>query len=180
MPMPESKISKAVIPGSYNPITNGHIELIRRAAELFDEVTVLICINSEKKEVLDCEKKQLLVKDAIESDSKLQGKVKYDIWEGLFADYCMKHDINIVVKGIRNAADYIYESNLKIYNDKIFSEKHGKIPETIFLQSSAEWAFCSSTFVREMMKYNENIDKYVPNAKLLLSFIDSRDDMKEK
>lgn len=176
--MMKNKLLKAVIPGSYDPITNGHFELICRAAELFDEVTVLICINSEKKSLLNREAKQVLIKKAIEFSGK--NNIKCDICDGLFAEYCNRNNIDVVVKGIRNSSDYSYESDLKVYNDKIFSEKYGKIPETVFLQSVNEWAFCSSTFVREMIKYNENIEKYVPDAGLLIKLLNDREEINKK
>lgn len=164
--MKDNKTS-AVIPGSYDPITCGHLDLIIRASKLFDEVTVLICVNSSKRGFVDAETRKILCEDAVCDIPN----VKVDVCGGLFADYCHNNGINVVVKGIRNLADFSYETELKQYNDCIFSDKYGYIPETVFLPSSSEFSHCSSTFIREMLKYNENVDKYVPNSKLLLNYI---------
>ncbi len=161
------KIKKAVIPGSYDPITLGHLDLIKRSAEYFDEVTVLICVNSSKRGFVDPQVRKLLAEDAVSSLKN----VKVDCCGGLFADYCHENGINVVVKGIRNTADYSYEAELKAYNDRIFLDKHGRAPETFFIQSADEYMHASSTFVREMLKYNEDVKKYVPNAELLLKYI---------
>ena len=161
------KIKRAVIPGSYDPITNGHLDLIKRAAEFFDEVTVLICINSSKRVFVDAEVRKILAEDAV----KDLGNVKVDCCGGLFADYCYENGINVIVKGIRNSADYSYETELKAYNDRIFADKYGNAPETFFMQADDAYLHASSTFVREMLKYNESVEKYVPNADLLLKYI---------
>ncbi len=161
------KIKRAVIPGSYDPITLGHLDLIKRTAEYFDEVTVLICVNSSKRGFVDPQVRKLLAEDAV-SDLK---NVKVDCCGGLFADYCHENGINAVVKGLRNTADYSYEAELKAYNDRIFLDKYGYTPETFFIQSADEYMHASSTFVREMLKYNEDVKKYVPNSELLLKYI---------
>lgn len=163
----KNKKTIAVIPGSYDPITYGHLDLIIRASKLFDEVTVLICVNSSKRGFVDVETRKLLCEDAV----KELTNVKVDVCGGLFADYCHNNGINVVIKGIRNLTDYSYETELKQYNDRIFSDKYEDVPETIFLPSSSEFSYCSSTFIREMLKYNEDVEKYVPNSKLLLNYI---------
>lgn len=157
----------AVIPGSYDPITNGHLDIIRRASSMYDEVIVLLCVNSSKRGFVDVEARKQLCDDAVKNINN----VKVDVCGGLFADYCHNNNIGIVVKGIRNITDFNYETELKQYNDKIFAEKYGYTPETVFIISAPELSFCSSTFIREMLKYNESVDKYVPNAQLLLSLI---------
>ncbi len=157
----------AVIPGSYDPITNGHLDIIERASLMFDEVIVLLCVNSAKRGFVDVSVRKTLCEDAVTT----LDNVRVDVCGGLFADYCHENGVNIVVKGIRNLTDYSYETELKQYNDHIFAEKYGHVPETVFLPSSQELSFCSSTFVREMLKYNESVEKYVPNSDLLLKLI---------
>lgn len=157
----------AVIPGSYDPITNGHLDIINRASLMFNEVIVLLCVNSAKRGFVDVSVRKSLCEDAVANLSN----VKVDVCGGLFADYCQEKGINVIVKGIRNFTDYSYETELKQYNDRIFAEKYATTPETVFLPSSQELSFCSSTFVREMLKYNENVEKYVPNSDLLLKLI---------
>ena len=157
----------AVIPGSYSPITVGHLDLIKRTSEMFDKVTVLICVNSSKRDFIDTETKKILAEDAVRN----LDNVHVDVCGGLFADYCHDNKVDIIVKGIRNNADYTYENELKTYNDRIFLDKYNKIPETLFMPANKEFGFCSSTFVREMLKYNESVKAYVPDEELLLRYI---------
>ena len=161
------KNKRAVIPGSYDPITLGHLELIKRASKFFDEVIVLVCVNSAKSGFVSAEDRRILAEDAV----KDLENVKVDSCDGLFADYCHENNVDVVVKGIRNSVDYSYEAELKAYNDRIFEDKYGYFPETFFIQSSDEFAHASSTFVRELIKYNVDVKKYVPNAELLLKLI---------
>lgn len=154
---------KAVIPGSYNPITNGHLDLIRRAAALFSEVTVLICVNSSKNVLLSADDRLALARDAV----KALENVTVDVSDGLFADYCTAHGIGAVVKGVRSETDYRYETDLVGYNRAIFADNGSTPPETVFLPASADFAYCSSTFVREMLHYHHPVDAHVPNAALL-------------
>ena len=161
------KTKIAVIPGSYDPITKGHLDLIERTANMFDSVIVLICVNSSKRGFVDADTRRLLAEDAVSHLSN----VSVDICGGLFADYCFEHKVTAVVKGIRNLTDYAYETELKAYNDRIFYDKYGTSPETLFLPADDKFLHCSSTFVREMLKYNEEVDNYVPNSELLLKHI---------
>ncbi len=157
----------AVIPGSFDPITNGHLDIIKRASQIFDTVIVLICTNSAKKGFICSEDRQMLVENAVCSLSN----VKVDVTDGLFADYCATHDIDVVVKGVRNAVDYAYEADLMRMNESIFNDKYGKLPETFFMQSEAKYISHSSTFVRELIKYDSDASKYVPNGELLYSIL---------
>jgi pantetheine-phosphate adenylyltransferase len=163
----KTDLLRAVIPGSYDPITLGHVDLIRRTAQIFDDVIVLICINSSKRGLVSPEVRKLLAEDGV-SEMK---NVRVDCCGGLFADYCNDNSIDVIVKGVRNFADYAYETELKAYNDRIFSDKFKKVPETIFMPSNEKLSYCSSTFVREMLKYNEDVTNYVPNAELLLRYV---------
>lgn len=153
----------AVIPGSFDPITNGHRELIRRAAELFDRVTVLICVNSAKKGILSPEARETLVKEAIKPFSSVTAQR----YEGIFADYCHESGISVVVKGVRDMNDFAYEQSLLRMNEAIFSAKGYPCPETVFIPSDPRYSYCSSTFVREMLLYGEDCSAHVPNAALL-------------
>lgn len=157
----------AVIPGSYDPITKGHLDLIKRSAALFDELIVLICVNSSKRGFIDAETRKYLAEDAVSG----LDNVRVECCGTLFADFCHDNNVSVIVKGIRNHTDYAYETELKTYNDRIFMDKYDKAPETLFMPANPSLSYCSSTFVREMLKYNESVDTHVPNAELLLKHI---------
>lgn len=161
---------KAVIPGSYDPITVGHIDLIERASKLCDELIVLVCSNSSKCSFVGVEDRISLAKSA----TSHLNNVKVVSYDGLFAEYCNDNGISLIIKGIRNAIDFSYESELKAYNDKIFADNFRNIPETIFLPANPSLSYCSSTFVREMIKHNVAIDNYVPDSKTLLQIINKQ------
>lgn len=163
-------MTKAVIPGSYDPITVGHVDLIERASLLCDELIVLVCYNSSKLSFLSAEQRVSLAKSATEHINN----VKVISYDGLFAEFCHNNNISLIIKGIRNSIDFSYESELKIYNDRIFADNYKNIPETIFLPASPALSYCSSTFVREMIKHNVDIKKYVPDAKLLIDLLNDR------
>ena len=160
-----------VVSGSFDPITDGHVDLIRRSARLFETVRVVICVNSGKKELLSPEDRLLLVRDAVRTIPNVQA----DICEGLFADYCHENGVAVTVKGIRNAADFTYEMSLSKMNEAIFLAKGYSCPETVFLPSEPKLEYCSSTFVREMLRYHEDVTPHVPNAALLLSLLNKEE-----
>lgn len=159
-----------VVSGSYDPITNGHIGLIRQTAKLFDRVRVVICVNSGKKELLSPEDRLLLVRDAVRE----LPNVTADCCEGLFADYCLKNNVAVTVKGIRNAADVAYEMSLAKMNEAIFRAKGFDPPETVFIPAEPKYEYCSSTFVREMLRYHEDVTPHVPNAALLMQTVNGK------
>lgn len=157
---------KAVVPGSFDPITLGHLDIIKRAAVLFDEVVVLVTNNSSKKTVFNIEQRVALVRDAVKDISN----VKADCDDGLLVDYMISNRIDVQVKGVRNDKDFSYESELfGIYNT-ISENKFSSFCETLFMPSKPEFLSLSSTFVREMLKYGEDCSYLVPNSAMLCDF----------
>lgn len=160
----EKRMSKkAIIPGSFDPITLGHLDIIKRAAELFDEVIVLVTNNSSKKTLFNIEQRVALVRDAVCGISN----VRADCDNGLLVDYIASNKIDVQIKGVRGESDFSYESELfGIYN-KISENKYNGFCETLFMPTKPEFAHVSSTFVREMLKYGEDCSYLVPNYALL-------------
>lgn len=157
-----------VVSGSFDPITNGHLSLIRKAARLFDNVRVVVCVNSAKGGLLPLEKRLLLIEDAV----KDLPNVTADRSTGLFADYCHENGVAATVKGIRNAADLMYEMSLAKMNEAIALAKGHTFPETVYLSAEPKYEYCSSSFVREMLRYGEEVTPHVPNAALLQTFLE--------
>ena len=142
---------KAVFPGSFDPITAGHMDIIKRAAALFDELTVLMQVNSDKSPMFTEAQRFDMVKLSLEG----LRNVKSDTFTGLLADYCKINGINIIVKGVRDTRDFEYERQIYHVNDML-----GDI-ETVVLITDSELSFLSSGVVREMVKYNCPITKLV-------------------
>ena len=146
---------KALICGSFDPVTNGHIDIIKRTSALFDSVTVGIFVNSEKKYLFDAEKRLELLNEA----TKGIKNVKAEICEGLVARYIERNGIDVIVKGIRNTADYEYELEMAKINKSIYEKA-----ETLLMPASKETDFLSSGFVKTMFFSGEDITAFVPKC----------------
>ena len=146
---------KALICGSFDPVTNGHLDIIRRAAALFDSVVVGIFINSEKKYYFDLNDRVILLTEAVK-DLK---NVTVDFSKGYVAKYVEENGIDVIVKGVRNATDFEYEAMIDKVNKQISPGA-----ETLLLIASKETECLSSSFVKESFLSGEDISKYVPEC----------------
>ena len=143
----------ALIPGSFDPVTEGHLDLIRRAAAVFDSVIVLVGVNSAKQTMFTAAQRVEL----LELCCKDIPGVKVDAYGGAIADYAAANGIPVLVKGVRNAADLEYEMNMAHVN-------RGICPglETFFLPTEPSLAFVSSSNVRELIRFGKPLDSYLP------------------
>ncbi len=148
-------IMKALICGSFDPVTNGHLDIIKRAAALFDSVVVGIFVNSEKKYFLNSKDRLELLAEA----TKDLDNVTIDFSEGLVAKYVEENGIDVIVKGVRNAADFEYEFKMAEINKQI-----NKNAETLFLPASKETELLSSSFVKNKLLAGEDISAFVPEC----------------
>lgn len=146
---------KALVCGSFDPVTNGHLDIIKRTAALFDSVTVGIFVNSDKKYLLDAKKRFELLEEAT-ADLK---NVSVDCCDGLVAKYVEKNKIDVIVKGIRNAKDAEYELEMAKTNKLINARA-----ETLLLPASSETELISSTLVKTLFLAGEDITAYVPEC----------------
>ena len=146
-------MKKAVCPGSFDPITNGHIDIIKRAAELFDEVTVLVVTNPDKKCVFSPEERCWLIKKAIEG---ING-VKVDSFSGLLADYVKQNGISAIVKGIRSSSDFEYEFQMALANRSLAPNA-----ETVFITADPQNMYVSSSLIRQIAAFGGNVSDFVP------------------
>ena len=146
----------AVCSGSFDPITLGHMDIIRRAAACFDKVWVCVSPNAEKKnQMFTPEEKLQLVKLAV-SDLP---NVDAELWPGLLADYAVNKGADAIVRGVRNTTDFDVEYQLALINSGI----HAGL-ETMLMPASAEYQHFSSSMAREMIRYRQPLEKYLPAA----------------
>ncbi|MBD9206601.1 MAG: pantetheine-phosphate adenylyltransferase [Clostridiales bacterium] len=144
----------AIYPGSFDPITLGHLDIIRRAAACFDKVYVCVMVNCEKKQPMFTPERRLeLIRHSVAHISN----VEVENWSGLLADYVQAKNAHILVKGVRNCADFELENQMARINQGICPGL-----ETLLLPASAEFEHFSSTMVREMIRYHQPLEKYVP------------------
>ena len=144
----------AVFPGSFDPITNGHIDLVLRSLPLFDKIIVAVGVNSQKKTLFELEERISWIKQAFYEEDKVEvGK-----FEGLTVNYCKQVNARYLVRGLRNASDFDYEKTISQLNHII-----GEDLETVFLISQPEFSHISSTIVREIIKGKGDVSNFVPN-----------------
>ncbi len=147
---------KAIFPGSFDPITLGHEDIIKRSIALFDEIIIAIGVNAEKKYMFSLEER----KKFIEQTFKDEPSVSVITYEGLTIDLCKKHNAAFILRGLRNPADFEFEKAIAHTNRKL-----SKI-ETVFLLTSANTSFISSSIVRDVIRNGGNVSKLVPVAVL--------------
>ena len=145
---------KAVFPGTFDPTTKGHLDIINRASKIIDDLTVLIVYNSAKKTLFTPEERLGHLKH-LTSGYK---NVKVDSWDGLTAEYAGKNSANIIIRGLRNGTDFDYELMIAEANKKIAPSI-----ETLFISTAPEFSYLSSTIVKEISSYGGNIDCMVDN-----------------
>ena len=144
----------AICSGSFDPITLGHLDIIRRAAACFDRVCVCVSPNAEKKnQMFTPEEKLLLVRTAVED----LPNVEAELWPGLLADFAVDHGATAIVRGVRNTSDFDVEYQMALINQGI----HPGL-ETMLLPASASYQHFSSSMAREMIRYGQPLEQYLP------------------
>ena len=143
----------AVFPGSFDPITSGHVDLVKRALPLFDEIVVAIGVNSQKKYLFDIEQRIDWL-EAVFADEK---RVRVDRFSALTAHYCQKIGARYLLRGLRNASDFDYEKTISQLNSIV-----GEGLETVFLISRPAYSHISSTIVREIIKGGGDAGPFLP------------------
>ena len=143
----------AICPGSFDPITNGHLDVIERASKLFDKVVVLVAVNSAKNALFTPEERRELL---CRATAKLPN-VEVDIYCGLLADYARERGAVAIVKGLRAMSDFEYEFQMALTNRKLCADV-----ETVFLTTSSEYMYLSSSLVKEVARLGGDISEFVP------------------
>lgn len=147
-------MKKAVFPGSFDPITLGHVDVIKRASYLFDELVVAIGINDSKKYRFSLEERVSFIKDTFKDIPNLSVKT----YSGLTTEFCKEINADFILRGLRNPADFEFEKAIAIANRKLTGI------DTVFLLTSADTAFISSSIVRDIIKHHGDISKFAPEA----------------
>ncbi|MFO7811197.1 MAG: pantetheine-phosphate adenylyltransferase [Candidatus Delongbacteria bacterium] len=143
----------AIYPGTFDPITNGHLDLIERASKLFSKLIVVVGENTYKKPLFDVNERMYMIKNAI---GHLKN-VSVDSNAGLTVEYARKHKVNILVRGVRAFADFEYELQMALTNRKL----DGNI-ETVFLMPKNEYSYLNSSLIKGISDFDAKIDDFVP------------------
>ena len=148
-------MKSAIYPGSFEPITYGHLDIIKRSAEIFDELIVAVLDNKAKTPLFSVEERVRILQEA----TKDIPNVKVDSFSGLLIEYARKKDIHVSIRGLRAITDFEYELQIAQTNSKL----SGGALDTIFLTTSLEYAYLSSSSVKEIASFNGDISQCVPD-----------------
>ena len=146
-------LKKAIYPGSFDPITYGHIDIIKRAADIFDELIVSVLNNKGKTPLFSVNERVNIIKEV----TKELPNVTVESYDGLLVDYCEKNDAGVIIRGLRAITDFEFELQLAQTNRKLNREV-----DTVFLTTSLEYAYLSSSTVKEVASFGGDISKFVP------------------
>ncbi len=143
----------AVYPGSFDPITNGHLDIIKRASRLYDKLIVGVLNNINKKPMFTAEERKAM----IDNEIKDLPTVSCDIFSGLLVDFAKQNGASVIVKGLRTVADFEYEFQMALLNKALNPEY-----ETMFMMTDTKYSYISSSMVKEVAKYNGELNGLVP------------------
>lgn len=146
---------KAVYPGSFDPVTFGHLDIIKRAAKVVDELIIGVLVNKNKTPLFSMEERLILLKEV----TKEFPNVKVEAFEGLTVEFAKKNQAKLIIRGLRAVTDFEYEMQIAQINHSVEDEI-----DTMFFTTSLEYAFLSSTLVKEVAYYGSDTSKYVPEA----------------
>lgn len=145
----------AIFPGSFDPITKGHADIIKRSLPLFDKLIVAIGVNSNKKYMFPLEDRMEWIRQTFKSENS----IVVDHYEGLTVNYCRKVNASHIIRGVRNAEDFQFESSISQMNKELAPEV-----DTLFFVTAPELAAYSSTIVRDILRNGGDVSKFIPNA----------------
>lgn len=148
-------LTPVVFAGSFDPVTNGHVQLVRRAQAIFGAVIVLVMPNGKKQTLFSLQERKRLLKEAFKNDPQ----IKVDAARGLLVDYMKQHGLKLLVRGIRNATDLEYENTALAYNQLFYPDL-----KTVFLPAEPGVSFISSSAVKEAFSYGADISALVPTC----------------
>ncbi|MBW8486052.1 pantetheine-phosphate adenylyltransferase [Actinomadura parmotrematis] len=145
---------RVVCPGSFDPVTNGHLDIISRASRLFDEVVVAVLINKTKTGLFTVDERIEMLQEV----TKEYGNVRIDKWHGLLVDFCRQNDIPVIVKGLRAVSDYEYELQMAQMNHRMAGV------ETMFMSTNPLYSYLSSSLMKEIVKFGGDVSGLIPEV----------------
>jgi pantetheine-phosphate adenylyltransferase len=153
-------LRRVVCPGSFDPVTNGHLDIIGRTSRLYDEVVVAVLINIEKKSLFTVDERI----ETLQAVTREYGNVRVEKFHGLLVDFCRQHGIPSIVKGLRAVSDFDYELQMAQLNYRLAGV------ETLFMSTNPEYSFLSSSRLKEIARYGGDVSGLVPDLvhKLLI------------
>jgi pantetheine-phosphate adenylyltransferase len=148
--------NSAIYPGSFDPFTNGHLDILKRAVQMFDRVVVTVAVNQKKKSVFTGEERVELIKEVIK-DEPWKDKVVVEQFTGLLIDFARQKKINVLLRGVRQISDFEYEFRMALTNRRLAPEI-----DTVFLMPDEQLTFISATIVKEVAAWGGDLSSFVP------------------
>lgn len=145
----------AVYPGSFDPITNGHLDIIKRASRLYDRVVVGVLNNTSKNPIFTAEERKAMIDEVTSSIDN----VSCDIFSGLLVDFAKQSKATVIIKGLRTVADFEYEFQMALLNKALNPEY-----ETVFMMTDSKYSYISSSMVKDVAKYHGQLEGFVPQC----------------
>jgi pantetheine-phosphate adenylyltransferase len=159
----------AIYPGSFDPLTNGHLDIIKRSLHLYDKIIIAIATNSRKNTFFSVEERLVLIREVLKDWKGLE----IDTFSGLTVDYARERNAKVIIRGLRAVTDFDYEYAISLMNSKLAPEV-----ETVFLMANNEHSFISSTIVKEVARHGRAVSNHVPeivNDALLKKYAETND-----
>ena len=144
----------AVYPGTFDPITNGHVDIIYRSAKLFDKIIVTVAVNTQKTPLFDLSERVEMIRQALVNEEKIE----IDQFDGLIAEYLKRVNASAMIRGLRAVSDFEYEFQMSLMNRKLNPDV-----ETVFLTPAQEYIHLNSTIVKEVASFGGDVSEYVPD-----------------
>ncbi len=148
---------RAIYPGSFDPVTNGHLDIVERSCKLFDEIIVTIFVNPEKRPLFTIEERKAMLAEAIGGIERGECLVLVDDFQGLLVQYAVEREADAIVRGIRAVSDYEYELQMALMNRRL----EPRI-ETVFMMPAEKYSYVSSRLVKEVFQLGATIEGLVP------------------
>jgi len=142
----------SIYPGTFDPITCGHIDIIHRASKIFDEVIVTLAMNQSKKPLFSIEERMAMIHDAIDDIAN----IRVAEFDGLLVNFALKNSAKVIIRGLRAISDFEYEFQMALMNKKLVNEI-----TTVFLMPNEKYTYLNSTIVKDVAKFNGNVDSFV-------------------
>jgi pantetheine-phosphate adenylyltransferase len=149
-------VHRAVCPGSFDPVTNGHLDIVGRASQLYDQITVAVLVNRTKDSLFDVDERIAMLREA----TGHYGNVHVESFHGLLVDFCKARDIPVIVKGLRAVSDFDYELQMAQMNHSLAGV------ETVFVATNPLYSFLSSSLVKEVARHGGDVSGLVPDGVL--------------
>lgn len=146
----------AIYPGSFDPLTNGHLDILERAAKMFEKVYVTVAVNNQKSSVFSGDERVALIEEAIQ-DKEWKDKIEIEQFTGLLIDYARKKKVNVLLRGVRQISDFEYEFRMALTNRRLAPEI-----DTLFLMPDEQLTFISATIVKEVAAWGGDLSSFVP------------------